>query len=180
MVTGKPAQAVLADPNVVTWFGNPDWGLDLPFPDALAFLVGWIEFLGGWLILIGLATRIMVAPLLLIMLVAAVTAHWDNGWFAITPTDPGTSAARILLWLEIPGAQESLDNTVQASQRLDRMHSILEEHGSPAYLYETGRPVILNNGIEFSAIYFAMLFSLLFTGGGRYTSIDFYIKRSVV
>ena len=68
-------QTVLADPNVVSWFGNTDWGLGLPFPDVLAFLVGWTEF---------------------------------------------------------------------------------------------------------SVIYFAMLLSLLFTGGGRFTSIDFYIKKSVV
>ena len=30
-------QAVLADPNVVAWFGNPDWGLGLPMPGMLAF-----------------------------------------------------------------------------------------------------------------------------------------------
>lgn len=170
-------QAVLADPNVVAWFGNSDWGLGLPFPHVLAFSVGWIEFLGGWLILIGLATRITAVPLLLIMLVAAVTVHWDNGWFAITPTDPDTSAARVLAWLDVPGAQQSLENSVQANERLSRMRSILDEYGFPDYLYETGKPVILNNGIEFSAIYFAMLLSLLFTGGGRFTSIDYYIKK---
>ena len=58
--------------------------------------------------------RLILAPLLLVMLAAAVTVHWDNGWVVITPTDPDTSAARILLWHEVPGALESLDNTVQA------------------------------------------------------------------
>lgn len=172
-------QAVLADPGVVSWFGNSEWGLGLPFPDVLAFLVGWIEFMGGWLLLIGLGTRLVAMPLLCIMLVAAYTVHWDNGWFAISPTDSETSAARVLEWLNVPGGQESLENSVQASERLNRMRSILEQNGLPDYLYATGKPVILNNGIEFSAIYFVMLFSLVFTGGGRYTSIDDYIKKFI-
>ena len=36
-------QALLADPNVVNWFGNAEWGLGLPFPDLLAFLAAWSE-----------------------------------------------------------------------------------------------------------------------------------------
>lgn len=179
-LSGDPenwVQAILADPNVVSWFGNPDWGLGLPLPGILAFLVGWIEFLGGWLILIGLATRLVSIPLLIIMLVAAVTVHGDNGWFAITPTNPDTSAARVLHWLDIPGAAESLENSAAAGERLDRIRALIETHGYPEYLYETGKPVILNNGIEFSAIYFAMLLSLLFSGGGRFTSIDYFIKK---
>lgn len=169
----------LADPDVVAWFGNPDWGLGLPVPGLLAFLVGWIEFIGGWLILIGLATRIAAVPLMLIMLVAATSVHWENGWFAITPTNPDTSAARVLTWLDINGSQESLENSIEAGKRLDRVRSIVEEHGHSEYLYETGSPVILNNGIEFSAIYFAMLLSLFFTGGGRLTSVDYYLKRII-
>ncbi len=170
---------ILADPDVVAWFGNPDWGLGLPVPGLLAFLVGWIEFIGGWLILIGLATRIVVVPLMFIMLVAATSVHWENGWFAITPTNPDTSAARVLSWLEINGSEESLENSIEAGKRLERIRSIVEEHGHSEYLYETGRPVILNNGIEFSIIYFAMLFSLFFTGGGRLTSVDYYLKRII-
>ncbi len=170
-------QAVLADPGVVSWFGNSDWGLGLPVPGVLAFLVGWIEFVGGWLLLIGLGTRVVAVPLLCIMLGAACMVHWENGWFAITPTDSETSAARVLEWVNIPGARESLENSEQAGERLGRMRSILEENGLPDYLYATGKPVILNNGIEFAAVYFAMLLSLVFTGGGRFTSIDDYIKR---
>ena len=30
----------LPDENVVSWFGNTEWGLGLPFPDLLAFLAG--------------------------------------------------------------------------------------------------------------------------------------------
>lgn len=166
---------LLADPNVVAWFGNEQWGLGLPFPDLLAFLAGWTEFLGGLLLVIGLFTRLVAIPLMFTMLVAATTVHWSNGWFAIAPTDPQTSAARALDWIGIDGAAESLENSKEAKQRLDIIKDIVEENGRPSYLYEKGNIVILNNGIEFSAIYFVMLLSLFFTGGGRYVSVDHYL-----
>ncbi len=31
--------ALMADPNIIAWFGNSDWGLGLPFPALLANLV---------------------------------------------------------------------------------------------------------------------------------------------
>ncbi len=73
---------LMADPNVVAWFGNPDWGLGLPMPDLLAALAGWTEFLGGWLLSFGLLARLISIPLMLTMIVAATTAHWSNGWHA--------------------------------------------------------------------------------------------------
>lgn len=152
-------------------------GWDCQCQECWRFWLGGLSFWGGWLILMGLATRIVSVPLLTIMLVAAVTVHWENGWFAIAPTNPDTSSARVQEWLDVPGASESLENSLAAGERLNKIRSLVETHGFPDYLYEMGKPVILNNGIEFSAIYFAMLFSLLFTGGGRYTSVDFYIKK---
>ncbi|MBE0368191.1 HvfX family Cu-binding RiPP maturation protein [Pseudoalteromonas aurantia] len=171
---------LLADSNVVAWFGNSEWGLGLPFPDLLAFLAGWSEFLGGWLILIGLFTRIAAIPLMFTMFIAATTVHWHNGWFAIAPTNPDTSAAQVFEWLNIPGAQESLDNSLEVGERLDRIKGIVSEHGFPDYLYEKGSIAVLNNGIEFAAIYFAMLLSLIFSGGGRFVSVDFWLKRKLV
>ena len=46
------------------------------------------ELLGGLALLAGLATRLVVLPLMVTMLVAAGTAHWDNGWFAIASGGP--------------------------------------------------------------------------------------------
>jgi len=43
------------------------------------------------------------------------------------------------------------------------------------WLTGRGSITILNNGIEFGAIYFAMLLSLFFTGGGRGTSVDHFL-----
>ncbi|TGE85964.1 quinol oxidase [Pseudoalteromonas sp. KS88] len=169
----------LASSDVVNWFGNPQWGLGLPFPDLLAFLAGWTEFIGGWLLLIGLLTRLVTIPLMFTMVVAATTVHWENGWFAITPTDPSTSAAKVLDWLAIPGANASLENSVETKVRIDTIRELVENHGYPDYLYEKGKPVILNNGIEFSAIYFAMLLSLFFSGGGRVVSTDYWLKKRI-
>ncbi|MBE0359312.1 HvfX family Cu-binding RiPP maturation protein [Pseudoalteromonas aliena] len=170
----------LASPDVVQWFGNTEWGLGLPFPDLLAFLAGWSEFLGGWFLLFGLLTRLVSIPLMFTMVVAATSVHWHNGWFAIAPTNPDTSAAQVLDWLSIPGAKESLENSLEVRDRIGIIRNLVEEHGSADYLYEKGKPSILNNGIEFSAIYFAMLLSLFFMGGGRFVSIDYWLKRSVV
>jgi len=171
--------SLLASPDIVQWFGNSEWGLGLPFPDLLAFLAGWSEFLGGWFLLFGLFTRLVSIPLMFTMVVAATSVHWHNGWFAIAPTNPDTSAAQVLDWLSIPGAKESLENSLEVQERIGKIRAIVEEHGFPEYLYEKGKPSILNNGIEFAAIYFAMLLSLFFTGGGRFVSVDYWIKRTI-
>ncbi|MCY4565820.1 MAG: hypothetical protein OXE40_15245, partial [Gammaproteobacteria bacterium] len=39
-----------------------------------------------------------------------------------------------------------------------------------------GAIVKLNNGIEFAAIYLTMLLALLVIGGGRYFSLDYYVR----
>ncbi|CAM3506092.1 MULTISPECIES: HvfX family Cu-binding RiPP maturation protein [Pseudoalteromonas] len=169
-------QRLLADPNIVAWFGNSEWGLGLPFPDLLAFLAAWAEFLGGWLILLGLLTRLVSIPLMVTMVVAATTVHLEHGWFSVTPTNPDTSAAKVLDWLGFEEAKVSLENSVAAKQRLDSIKEIVEENGRPNYLYERGNIVILNNGIEFAATYFVLLLSLFFTGGGRYVSVDYWLR----
>lgn len=157
---------LMADPNVVAWFGNPDWGLGLPMPDLLAALAGWTEFLGGWLLLFGLLTRLISIPLMLTMIVAATTAHWSNGWHALPEaklTAPWEWRADLI--------EEGLD-------RKSRAVSILKEHGNYDYLTSAGSFTVLKNGIEFAATYFIMLLSLLFTGGGRFTSLDYWLCRS--
>ncbi|MDK1286460.1 DoxX family protein [Pseudoalteromonas umbrosa] len=170
-------ESMLADENVVAWFGNPDWGLGLPFPELLAFLAGWTEFLGGWLILIGLLTRLVSIPLMVTMFVAATQVHWHNGWFSVAPANPDTSAAQVFAWLGSDTAKASLENSLEVADRLDRIKSIVSTHGFPEFLYEKGNIVILNNGIEFAAIYFAMFLSLFFTGGGRLFSLDYWIAK---
>ena len=159
----------------MAWFGNPDWGLGLPFPTLLANLAAWTEFLGGWLLIVGLFTRLISIPLMFTMFVAATTVHLQHGWFAVTPTNPDTSPAKVLDWVGIDTAKASLENSEEASRRLSIMKNLLEENGNTDWLYETGNIVVLNNGIEFSVTYFIMLLALFFIGAGRFTSIDHFI-----
>lgn len=152
--------------DMVEWFGNKEWGLGLDNAELMVQLATWSELAGGVLILIGFATRWAAVPLMVTMVVAALTVHLDNGWFAIAPSDPASSTAKPLADLGIPQAQASLENSVEVGQRLDRARSILQEHGNYQWLTETGTYVVLNNGIEFAATYFILLLSLFFTGAG--------------
>ncbi|MDX2350086.1 MAG: DoxX family protein, partial [Porticoccus sp.] len=117
-------ERLTADPNVVAWFGNPDWGLGLPMPEVLALMAGWTEFLGGWLLLFGLLTRLISIPLMLTMVVAATTAHWSNGWHALPEAK-----------LTVPW-EWRVDLIDDALERKSRAVSILEEHGNIDYLTE--------------------------------------------
>lgn len=148
--------------DTVAWFGNPDWGLGMPFPAVMAFLAAGTETLGAILLVIGLGVRWISAPLMVTMVVAAVSVHWQNGWLAIA---------------EGSGSLFATERTIGAIERLDRAKEILREHGHYQWLTENGSFVVLNNGIEFAATYFIMLLVLFFIGAGRYLSLDFWIAR---
>jgi putative oxidoreductase len=147
--------------DIIDWFGNPDWGLGLPFPELLAYLAAWTEYFGAILLLVGLAVRWISLPLMFTMMVAAVTVHWQNGWLAIAE---GTGLF-------------ATERTAGAVERLDVAKSILQEHGNYSWLTEHGNFVVLNNGIEFAATYFIMLLALFFIGAGKYISLDDWIAR---
>lgn len=147
--------------NVVAWFGNSDWGLGLPAPFLMASLATGTEVLGAVLLVLGLAVRWVSVPLMVTMVVAATTAHWENGWQAIADRSS-------------PFPPADIDGAVQ---RLDKAKELLREHGNYDWLTETGSFVVLNNGIEWAATYFIMLLPLLFIGGGRYVSLDYWIRR---
>ena len=163
--------------DIVSWFGNPEWGLGLPAPELMAFLAASTELIGGLLLVIGLATRWIAMPLMVTMLVAAFSVHWQHGWFAIAPGNPETSTASVLAEVGFPGAKESLENSVEVGKRVSAAKSLLRENGNYNWLTEKGNFVVLNNGIEFAATYFIMLLSLVFTGGGRFTSVDYWLGR---
>ncbi len=144
--------------DTVSWFGNDDWGLGLPFPWLLAFLVTTVELAGAILLILGLGVRWISIPLLMTMVVAAITVHWENGWLAIAE---GTGMF-------------ANDRTMGAIQRLNRGKEILQEHGNYSWLTENGSFVVLNNGIEFAATYIILLLVLFFIGAGRYVSLDYW------
>ena len=148
--------------SIIQWFGNPDWGLGLPFPEVMAWAATLTEVGGAILLLVGLAVRWISIPLMVTMVVAAVTVHLQNGWLAIAEATGPFATPR----------------TEGAIERLEVGKQILQEHGNYDWLTENGSFIILNNGIEFAATYFIMLLLLFFVGAGRYFSMDYWIRRA--
>ena len=147
--------------NTVAWFGNPDWGLGLPFPTLMASLATGAEVGGAILLAVGLATRWISIPLMVTMLVAAFGVHIGNGWQAVAdPQSPYPSA-----------------NIEETMTKLSKARDILREHGNYEWLTENGNFVVSNGGIEWAATYFIMLLALFFIGGGKYVSVDYWIAR---
>ena len=62
--------------DTIAWFGNPDWGLGLPFPTIMAWAASLTEAGGAIALLIGLGVRWISVPLMATMIVAAVTVHY--------------------------------------------------------------------------------------------------------
>jgi putative oxidoreductase len=63
---------------VIDWFTE----LGIPFPTLNAWLSMSTELAGIVLVALGLATRIIALPLIIVMLVAIRTVHWQNGFEA--------------------------------------------------------------------------------------------------
>jgi uncharacterized membrane protein YphA (DoxX/SURF4 family) len=143
------------------WFGNSEWGLGLPFPSLMAFLATSTEIAGAIMLLFGFGVRWISIPLMITMIIAAVSVHWVNGWLAI-------SAGSGLF---------ATERTIGAIERLDKAKGLLEQHGNLPWLTEHGSLVILNNGIEFAATYFIMLLTLFFIGSGKYASVDYWLSQ---
>lgn len=150
---------VLGFSSTVDWFSQPttEGGLGLPFPWLLAFLATSTEVIGLICITIGFFTRIIAIPMMVVMCVASLMVHWSHGWLAIA------------------------SNSMESSLRLTSFLQWLIENypGRYNYITQLGDPVILNNGIEFSATYFIMLLVLLVYGGGNYISLDYWIRKTI-
>ena len=59
-------------PGMISRFA--EWGI--PYPGIMAPFVSGVEFFGGLLLLIGLFTRLAATPLVIVMIVAIVSAKW--------------------------------------------------------------------------------------------------------
>lgn len=140
---------------VAEWFGNTQTGLGLPMPLFFAYAAALTEVIGAFCLTFGFAVRYIIWFLIVTMLVAIFSVHIDNGWPAIA----GREAA--------------------ASMRLDNLLQWLQDNYPMRHKFitELGQPVVLNNGVQYAVTYLIMLFTLFFTGGGRYLSVDYWIGR---
>ncbi len=137
----------------VYWFEHV---LNIPFPTLNAFMATATEIAGFILLFLGLGTRIISIPLFIVMIVAMVTVHLDNGWLVIGSSDANPEIA----------------------SRISAAKDILKEHGNYEWLTEKGGFVILQNGIENIVIYIAMLLSLIVKGPGK-LSLDALIESKI-
>jgi uncharacterized membrane protein YphA (DoxX/SURF4 family) len=147
--------------NTAAWFEY----LGMPAPVLMAWLAGLTEFIGGIAILVGFAVRLWAIPLMFTMAVAAGTAHWEQGWHALPEST-----------LTVPWEWRT-DLIEEAEKRKQAAKSLLKRHGNYSWLTEAGSITVLKNGIEFAATYFIMCLVLLFTGAGRFVSLDYWLAR---
>lgn len=75
----EPAKNKWADMDAIAgWFGS----MGIPFPTLNAYLAGSTEALGVLLLTLGLFTRVISIPLMIVMIVAITTVHLPNGFAA--------------------------------------------------------------------------------------------------
>ncbi|TWB38109.1 HvfX family Cu-binding RiPP maturation protein [Nitrospirillum pindoramense] len=143
---------------LVQWFGSPvaQGGLNLPAPLLMAVFATAAETAGCVCLTLGLFTRLVSIPLMVTMTVAGLSVHWSHGWAAIA------------------------GKTAESTLRLQGFMEWLAQNfpGRFNYITQLGDPVILNNGIEFTATYVIMLAALFFYGGGKYVSLDYWLART--
>ena len=77
----EPAMKKWADiDSVAGWFAS----MGIPFPTVNAYMAATTELLGVILLTLGLFTRLISIPLIIIMVVAIATVHWTHGFSAGT------------------------------------------------------------------------------------------------
>ena len=64
--------------SVASWFGS----MGIPFPTLNAYMAASTEILGVILLTLGLFTRLISIPLIIVMVVAIATVHLGNGFSA--------------------------------------------------------------------------------------------------
>jgi putative oxidoreductase len=64
--------------SVAEWF----YGLGIVAPKFNAYFAASVEMAGVFLLLLGLGTRLISIPLIITLIVAIKTVHWENGFAA--------------------------------------------------------------------------------------------------
>lgn len=75
----SPAMMKIKDVNaIVEWFQS----IEMPAPTLNAYLATYTEFFGFIFLALGFAVRFISIPLIITMIVAIKTVHWENGFNA--------------------------------------------------------------------------------------------------
>ena len=128
-----------------------------PFPEIQAYLAATTEFLGVWMLIIGIGTRFISIPLFFTMVMAYLTVHTGHGWYSI--------------------GQSALNPEI--AERIGAAKDILKEHGDYSWLTGEGSFVILQNGVETVVTYMVMLATLITVGPGK-ISLDSILSKKIL
>jgi putative oxidoreductase len=63
---------------IISWFAS----MSMPLPALNAYLATTTELLGILLLTLGVGVRVIAIPLIITMVVAIATVHWDHGFEA--------------------------------------------------------------------------------------------------
>jgi putative oxidoreductase len=93
--------------------------LGIPYPEVLTPFVSGVEFFGGILLILGLLTRIAAAPLIVVMVVAIVSAKLgDIDSLETLLGFEEVSYLALFLWLAIAGpGPVSIDHLLLRGQK---------------------------------------------------------------
>lgn len=138
--------------SVTKWF---DQTLHFQHAELFAYAVTYTELIGAIFLLLGFAVRIISIPLMILMGGTLYLVHWAHGWYYIAPETAEASVrlAKLMEWLQFYFPQRAAEIT------------------------EMGKPVILQYGMEHHMMYFIMVLTLFFLGGGKYLSMDYWIAK---
>jgi putative oxidoreductase len=97
-----------------------EWGI--PYPEILTPFVSGVEFIGGILLLLGFLTRIAAVPLIVVMVVAVISAKLgDIDSLETLLGFEEVSYLTLLLWLAIAGpGPVSVDHLLGSNSRKER------------------------------------------------------------
>jgi putative oxidoreductase len=71
-------------------------------------------------------------------------------------------------------------SVMDTPDKLAAAKGILQENSNYERITSSGKLAVLKNGIEFAITYFIMLLSLYFTGGGKFTSLDYFLAKRYI
>lgn len=101
-------------------------GLGIPFPEFNAHFVGYVESVGGLFLIFGFLTRLATIPLIIVMIVAFLTAHVDavkelaNDYQAFTQQAPFIFLFALLILFAFGPGKISIDSLAKRFLFKDR------------------------------------------------------------